>query len=258
MKNEISEILSVVAHQYPKELIDGQMRDIPRIAYNISLVLNAVRRPATEVSICDLGGGIGLFSLGCAALGFRRVVLVDDFMDSVNARVGDTILTIHQRYKVEVVNRDVANTGIADLGGGFDAVSSFDSVEHWHASPKKVFHDVTASLREGGAFVLGVPNCVNLRKRLSVPFGIGKWSTMEEWYESPRFRGHLREPDVDDLFYIARDMRLRDVRIIGRNWHGYHSKYALVRTLIPIFDLPLRIIPSLCADLYLVGRKTSS
>ena len=75
-----------------------------------------------------------------------------------------------------------------------------------------------------GLFVLGVPNRVNLRKRVFVPFGYGKWSSMKDWYESPVFRGHVREPDVDDLRYIARDLHLRDWQVFGRNWLGYSSQ----------------------------------
>ena len=44
--------------------------------------------------------------------------------------------------------------------------------------------------------MVGVPNCVNLRKRLTVPLGRGKWSPMADWYEQPSFRGHVREPDA--------------------------------------------------------------
>jgi hypothetical protein len=59
---------------------------------------------------------------------------------------------------------------------------------------------------------------VRIRKRLTVPFGSGKWSSMADWYEDPIFRGHVREPDVDDLFYIAREVGLVDVYIKGRHW----------------------------------------
>jgi hypothetical protein len=106
-----------------------------------------------------------------------------------------------------------------------------------------------------GLFVLGVPNCVNLRKRITVPFGIGKWSHMRDWYEPAVFRGHVREPDVQDLKYIAGDMQLKNYRIIGRNWLGYSSKSRLVRKLTLFTDYLLRMRPSLCSDIYLIGRS---
>ena len=56
----------------------------------------------------------------------------------------------------------------ADLPYDFDVVTSFDNMEYWHNSKKKSFADV-GKLRPGGVFVLGLQNCVNMRKRLTVP-----------------------------------------------------------------------------------------
>jgi hypothetical protein len=96
---------------------------------------------------------------------------------------------------------------------------------------------------------------VNLRKRLSVPFGKGKWSEMRDWYEPAEFRGHVREPDVDDLAYIARDMGLVSTKILGRNWMGHVSASRAVQWATKFVDIPLRSFPSFCSDIYLVGKK---
>jgi SAM-dependent methyltransferase len=250
-RSRITEALSAVALQYPRELVAGQLSDIPRIAFNIGLV---AARSEPDARVCDLGGGIGLFSVGCAALGMQST-LVDDFNDGVNREFGEVPRLVHERYRVRVVSADVLGDSLEFPEHSFDAITSFDSMEHWHHSPKKLFAKVLSWLRPGGLLVLGVPNCVNLRKRLTVPFGIGKWSPMSEWYESERFRGHVREPDTGDLRYIGRDLGLTDVEIIGRNWLGYNSRHRWIRVLTPLVDAPLRAFPSLCADIYLVGTK---
>jgi SAM-dependent methyltransferase len=253
---ELYNTLKGAAAKYPDNMVAEQMRDIPRIAFNMSLALDpSYPKQTSEVEICDLGGGIGLFSLGCAAYGLKRTVLVDDFDDEVNRRVRASILELHRGLGVEVVARDVVGRGMQDIDGSFDAVTTFDSMEHWHHSPRKLFHQVMDKLKPGGVFVLGVPNCVNLRKRVAVPLGFGKWSRMQDWYEPELFRGHTREPDVGDLKYIAKDMGLTDVRIYGRNWLGYDSPRRIVRMAARVFDHPLRIRPSLCSDIYLVGVK---
>src|SRR5262249_32985107 len=146
-----------------------QQKDIPRVAFNISLSLRRSSGQLLEdhydsFEICDIGGGVGLFSVGCAALGVRRSLLIDDFNDRINHQVGPEILNIHWSYGVEVASHDVTATGILDIEGSFDAITSFDSMEHWHNSPKVLFAQVVAKLKPGGLFVLGVPNCVNLRK----------------------------------------------------------------------------------------------
>jgi len=258
MYTNLSDILEKVANRYPPEMVSRQIQDIPRIAYNITIGMNAMERKTPgELEICDLGGGVGLFSIGCAAFGFKRTVLVDDFNDFINDGVGcgQSVLEIHRDSGVEVVSRDVIAEGISDIEGDFDVITTFDSMEHWHNSPKSLFKEVIAKLRPGGVFILGVPNSVNLRKRITVPLGKGNWSAMQDWYEQPVFRGHVREPIVGDLIYIANDMELRDIKIFGRNWLGYYSHSPTIRNLTKLTDYPLRLMPSLCSDIYMVGKK---
>jgi SAM-dependent methyltransferase len=93
--------------------------------------------------------------------------------------VGDSVFVVHKKYGVRILSRNVISAGLADISDRFDVVTTFDSMEHWHHSPKRLFRQVgNQLLKPGGRFVLGVPNCVNARKRFSVPLGIGKWSSM--------------------------------------------------------------------------------
>jgi SAM-dependent methyltransferase len=256
MNRLLLESLRNVAHQYPTELVSDQLKDVVRISYNIGIVLNTTKpRLHRDLEVCDLGGGIGLFSVGCAAYGFKRTVLVDDFNDSVNHKVGDSIFSLHKRLGVEVISSDVVKNGMKGIDGEFDAITTFDSMEHWHDSPKRLFHESFERLKLGGVFVLGVPNCVNMRKRITVPFGKGKWSQMKDWYEVETFRAHVREPDINDLIYIARDMGLTEIKTFGRNWLGYRSGSRATRLATVAMDYPLRLNPSLCSDIYVVGRK---
>jgi SAM-dependent methyltransferase len=249
----IEQTLSTVAAAYPGSEVENQRRDIRRITFHIVLLVCNVR-PGS--SIADIGGGLGLFSPGCGALGFHST-LIDDFRDPGNVMIANEVFKrVHERYGVTIISRDVVAQGVDFAPNTFDAVTTFDSIEHWHNSPKSVLHQLMVALKPGGFLIIGVPNCVNLRKRISVPLGYGKWSQMSDWYEQDNFRGHVREPDVDDLKYIARDLGLRDVRILGRNWLGYDSRFAKWgHHLAWLVDYPLRIFPSLCSDLYLLGRK---
>lgn len=253
---ELREILYQKAKQYPEELIPGQLQDIPRAEFHIQLITRSARpKRVSDLNCLDMGSGIGLFPIACAAYGFNRMVIVDDFDDAINHRLGPSVLQIHQTHGVEVFSRDLIAQGIADLPGSFDVITSFDSMEHWHHSPKRLFHQALSKLKPGGVFILGVPNCVNLRKRLTVPLGLGRWSAMQDWFEPPKFRGHVREPSYEDLLYIARDMNLTNVRVIGRNWMGRVSYNRWIRVASIIFDFALRMRPQFCSDLYLVGYK---
>ena len=248
-----------IANKYPKELIHGQLSDVDRISFHINLAINSFKnRIPPDLEICDLGGGLGMFSIGCVASKFKRTLLIDDFNDPINHNVGNKPLDLHRQYGVEIYSRDVIEKGIGDLEGNFDIITSFDSMEHWHNSPKNLFHEMMTKLNKNGTFILGVPNCVNLRKRITVPFGYGKWSSMELWYEEEKFRGHVREPDIADLLYIAKDIGLSDLKIIGRNWLGLRggsTQSIIVKALTKIIDPLITRIPSLCSNLYLVGKK---
>jgi 2-polyprenyl-3-methyl-5-hydroxy-6-metoxy-1,4-benzoquinol methylase len=243
--------LRSIALKYPADLVQSQLSDVTRIAFNIDLVLS---RQGQDVTICDLAGGIGLFSVGCAALGMKSI-LVDDFGDAINLRVGDAVLDLHRSYGVQVIKRNIVTQGIDFAPDTIHAVTCFDAMEHFPRSPKTLFASVMRALSPGGLFVLAVPNCVNLRKRITVPLGMGKWSSMQDWYESERFRGHVREPDVEDLHYIARDIGLRDTTILGRNWLGYRNTRRAQRLLTRTSDRLLQLYPPVCSNIYLVGRK---
>ncbi len=181
-------------------------------------------------------------------------MLVDKFDGSGD--MDPAVRQYHAEIGVEVINRDVIADGLGGIPGDFDVVTTFDSLEHWHHSPKRLLHEVTQKLRPGGILIIGVPNCANVKKRALAILGRTQWSSMAHWYEERVFTGHVREPSVSDLYYIARDTGLRVEAIYGRNWLGYRHPKRYVRWATALADYPLQLRPSLCADLYLVGRKT--
>ena len=227
---------------------------IPRIAHDVNLVMCTQSNPIEKIKICDIGGGYSLFIAVLAAMGAEQAILVDDFMDYEASDTEKKILELHQFNGVKIVKRDVVKEGIEDLPN-LNVITSFASMEHWHQSPKKLFHSISDKLDKRGLFLLNGPNCVNLRKRITVPFGFGKWTSMNDWYESEIFRGHVREPDVDDLKYIGKDLGLTDIKIHGANWLGYYSRFKFARIGTNILDHPLRLFPTLCSDIYMTGIK---
>ncbi len=240
-----------IARRYPPSERAEQAADVDRILDHVSMVSARIPRGGAVLDLC---GGIGMFSLGCAAAGMA-VTLVDDFNDANNRPVADEALRLHREMGVDVIRADILERPPEIPAGSMDAVTCFDAMEHWHRSAKRVLRQAVGWLRPGGLFLLQTPNCVNLRKRISVPLGRGKWSGMEHWYEQDVFRGHVREPDVDDLRYIARDLGLRGVEILGRNWLGHGSRRAAIRAATRVVDRLLRRRPSLCSNIYLMGIK---
>jgi SAM-dependent methyltransferase len=245
------ELVRSIALRYPPELQDYAQEDIARTTFHLDFVREHV---PVGGSVCDIGGGYTLSSVCCAAAGYRSWV-IDDFSDPVHHRLGEGPLRIHREYGVEIIKRDVVREGLDYAPASLDAFTCFDSMEHWHSSPRPVFRSAARALRPGGLFVISAPNAVNLRKRITVPLGYGKWTRMDQWYDAPVFRSHVREPDVDDLRYIARDLDLANVQILGRNWVGYANPSPAIRRITPLVDRLLQLRPSLCGDIYMLGFR---
>lgn len=227
--------------------------NIPRFAFQLKTLLDEL---PNKGRIVDVGGGINPFGMAAIELGFEYDLL-DDFSDRWHGEVNE-FLQLESQHGVNIVSMDILADPFPFGPETVDAVVSFDVLEHLHATPRPLLEAMTASLKPGGVMFLGLPNCVNLRKRITVPFGKGKWSTFEEWYGEDQFRGHVREPDVDDLRSIATSLGFSNYRIIGRNWYAYADRFKAISPVIPVADRILRSLPSLCSNIYLLARKTDS
>ena len=225
--------------------------EIVRNTYNVNLALEGAPLGAW---VCDIGAGWGAFSCTVKGMGYRST-MIDDFRDTGFYKETDPRYKMQQHFGVEVVSRDVIADGLNMADNSLDVVGCFDSMEHWHNSPKQLFAEVMRALKPGGRLVIGVPNCVNLRKRFSTLLGTAHWTGMDQWYEQPVFRGHVREPSVPDLHYIARDMGLERVQIYGANFAGMAKpQYRLITAVLDPF---LKLRPGLCSEIYLTGHKRS-
>jgi SAM-dependent methyltransferase len=246
--------LTEIAGLYPTDLVPSQLSDIPRITYHLELVQ---RFAPPKGVVCDIGGGIGVFSPGLSALGYRSI-LVDDFRDSVtvNRGVDEAVFTAHRKYGVEVVSRNVITDHVDFPDGSLDVVTSFECLEHLHHSPRRLLHALKKALKPKGVMILSVPNCCNVRKRFSMLAGTYYWSAIRDWYEPDVFRAHVREPNLSDLRYICNDLGMKTIAIDGRNWLGLRSKSPWRRTAAVALDRALRLRPSLCSNLYCVARKS--
>ncbi|WP_260482799.1 class I SAM-dependent methyltransferase [Sphingomicrobium flavum] len=245
---DIAAALDGIIAQLPAALQARETQDRERQLDQLGMI---TRHVPVGGRILDLGGGISSLAPALAALGYQ-VQLVDDFGDPDNQRFPLADLPQSRQSGLSVTDTDASRADFP-INGPLDALICFDSLEHWHRSPRAALHHVARQLKPGAMVLIGMPNCVHLRRRLTVPFGHGKWSTMHSWYEEPIFRSHVREIDVADLGYIGRDLGLERVSITGRNWFGTLSQRPLKRALSRLADPLLRLRPSLCSNLYLLG-----
>jgi SAM-dependent methyltransferase len=200
--------------------------------------------------VLDIGGGFGPYAPLLDRLGAETVV-VDTFDHELFER--EDLKALMAQLPVQLVAMDATAGELPFETSSFDAITSFDSLEHWHHSPRRLFAELRRVAQPDALFILGVPNAVNARKRVAVALGKTNWSRFEDWYEPDRFVGHVREPVVADLERMADELGLHPRAIVGRNWLG-NRRGPLGRAVTTLVDMPLRMRPSLCANLYLVGR----
>ncbi len=250
MQKQIREILEEVKNEYPPEMQMYIHKNLDRFIYQVEKTLEFMG--GGRGTLLDVGAGFSPFALVCARLGMT-VTIADDFGDPMH--IDQSVLTVFKKYGVRVLSGDIFEMSWPFKEEDLDVVTTFDSMEHWHQSPKNLFQQLFSFVKPSGVMWVNVPNCVNLRKRMTVPFGYGKWSSMQDWYESPVFRGHVREPDVNDLRYIAKDLGCAHPIIEGKNWIGYRSPRRWVKVLTPWVDCLLQLNPALCSDIYLVMVK---
>jgi SAM-dependent methyltransferase len=244
-------IFDAIASRYPNILHPFLSDNRARFLWEAAQVTSRLKPPG---HILDLGCGLSPVPLICAQAGFQ-VTVMDDFHDSFCNNERLSVLEFHREQGINIVDGDLFSVPVPRPHCGFDGIICLHSMEHWNRSPKRLFRDLCQDLKPGGIFLLGAPNCANLRKRLTLLAGRGKWSSMKDWYEEDVFRGHVREPDVDDLTYLARDLGFRNYRVHGKNWMGFRSPNALIRILTALNDPVLRLRSSLCSDIYLLAVR---
>lgn len=217
--------------------------------------------------ILDLGPGLAPFGPLLQLLG-GRVTLVDDFGGGgcVDPQAPDQAREILDRIRrdtgLEIVEQDLLTAPLPAPDASVDVVTSFHCFEHLHHSPRFLMSEIRRVLRPGGRFVVGTPNAVNLRKRVSVLFGRTNLGELEEWYhDGTPFRGHVREPVVDDLVRLCTWNDLTVERIAGANFLGRNSKHftRMPAPLRPVVRLMMRrllpVWPRLCSDIHVVAVK---
>jgi SAM-dependent methyltransferase len=247
------QIVKSVIERMPESLRAGQMTELHRFAYEVDMVR---RRVPPGSTVCDIGAGWGVLAMGLAAVGMRATLL-DDFGDpGFHQPVAVAMRELWTHFGLEIVNRDPGRDGLGFPSGSLDVITTFDCIEHWHRSPKRMLREAVDALKPGGLLVIGTPNSANLRKRISALLGRTAWSAMEDWYENEIFRGHVREPNLADLLYIGRDIGLERREVVGRNFAGWNPSRPLwIRAATPIVDHALRLRPSLCSNIYVLGYK---
>ena len=218
--------------------------------------------------LVDLGAGTSAFGPVARALGME-VTIADDFgggggveLDNLD-RTRRIINGWRHELGIRVLEIDLLNQPLALETASVDVVTSINSLEHWHHSPKRLFREIVRVLKPRGYLILVTPNAANLRKRFDAVIGRNIWDRLEWWYHDgdPVFRGHVREPVIADLKQMMLWNDIEPVAVYGRNFLGRCSKALefipprLLSSGAMFANHFLQFFPSLCSDIHVIGRK---
>lgn len=213
-----------------------------RILFELSLVIKAGRK------IVDLGGGVGVHSV-VGQISGSEFICIDNSI-SKNQRQIDAI-KYAESFGVVFIEEDLLNMELPFEDNSLDAIVTFDCFEHLHHSPRNIYKQLVGKMKKGGVFVIGCPNAANILKRIRCLAGKNIWSVLDDWYFSTEFRGHVREPIIEDLKMIFNDIGLNNHKIYGRNFIG-QMKYG---NIINSLSYVLKYLPTLCSNIYIQGYK---
>jgi len=228
---------------------------LPRVCQELSWVFT------DGGTVVDIGGSSGFHASILARLGMKAIC-VDNFKIRERGNINDSFYNhdlaaeqVAVEFGVEFIHADLLHWTPPFPNSSIDVVMSIDNIEHLHHSPRNLYMQLVRRLRPGGLFLLGGPNAANLLKRVRVPLGRNIYSQLEEWYMHKQFIGHVREPVVSDLIFIAEDLNLKLISIAGRNWLGLIKLPNAIRGPAQIFSGLLELFPTLCSDIYMLAKK---
>ena len=220
-------------------------------------------RPIASLIQELLPNGGRLLDLGCGALDKAMVYqkmgykcfCADDFQDAWHQNHENLypVMSFAQSMGIEVYTQQKPFE-IPWEKDSFDVVTIINVIEHLHESPRDLLNFAGTHIKPGGILVVGMPNSVNLRKRLSVLAGRTNYTPVRGLYEfKGLWRGHTREYTLQETCQI---IEWTGFDVVSRStFHGMLRNRVRNRILRSIFKGLCLVSPPLKDSVLVAGRK---
>jgi SAM-dependent methyltransferase len=245
--SDIRNLIHEVRQKLPKAL----WTDIPEYIEKDILHIRLAYVPNGRV--IDLGGGYSPTTAVLAKLGMD-VTVVDTFASTkfYEQFSAEELCEILHGFGVKIVKQDLLQYDPTAVfpPDSVDRVVSHDTL--YFFNPKTLLERCLAVMKKDGMLATNVNNAVSFLRRIRVLMGRTNTDSFDSYFFD---NVHKRYWTQGDLMRLADFLHLRDVEVIGRNWSLYQSRKGTSRSLLRTADQALRNKPSLCNDIYLIGKK---
>lgn len=245
--SEIRTLIHEVRHKLPKALRADVSELIAREVWHIRLA------HVPNGRVIDLGGGYSPISAVLAKLGME-VTVVDTFASTkFYEQFSEAELReVLQSHGVTVIKQDLrAYDPAATLPlNSVDSVISHGTLTFFN--PRVLLERCVAVLKPGGTLAVDFENAVSLKRRIRVAMGKTNVDAFQSYFFD---QTHKRYWTADELPSLAKHLQLAQAQVVGRNWTVYQSRKNMPRFALRFADHALQAIPSLCNEIYLIGRK---
>jgi len=217
---KVKQILSKVSDSLPeaeRQIFNQQCY------YRFKHVINLIIKYARGGSILDVGCGNGTMGLALKMLGFNVYLVNDEVGYQIGSKSCSYKLLKDNNIPVYCLDASIERFPFDDES--FDIVTLLGVIEHFHGTPRFCLTEIYRVLTPDGKLLIDTPNSVNLRKRLSVPFGRSNYVNIRNFYYSDYpYRSHVREYNMSELEAICRWSGFKTVeKIYTNDFYQYHT-----------------------------------
>lgn len=147
-KTGLDKIFEEVYSEYPEEFHWLLRDNETRIKWQVEVVID--KFPNGGV-LLDIGAGLVPFMYICQKLGYETVV-VDDLEDDTCKKPSlVSIIDLFESSGIRFIKADAFTEEFdSQLPISIDMVTTHDSMEHWHNSPKTLFEKLWSRVNDGG------------------------------------------------------------------------------------------------------------
>jgi SAM-dependent methyltransferase len=245
--SQIRSLILEVRQKFPPAL----WTDVPEFLDKDVLHTQMVYVPGGK--LIDLGGGYSPMSAVLAKLGME-VTVVDTFASTkfYEKFSAQELCDVLQSFGVKLAKADLREYDPSQVFApdSVDTIDCFGTV--YFFNPRQLLERCMTVLKPGGNLVVEGNNAVSLLRRIRVMLGRNNTNTFQEYFFDDV---HKRFWIESDLQALGAYLKLSEFYLLGRNWSLYHSRKNLPRPALRFADHALRSLPSLCNDIYLIGKK---